>query len=223
MQYHIQTAPVWDAYKEDGCPLCRIFKAREDRLVGQYLSDNVMDPDFRVASNAVGFCREHIRAMYTGQNKLGLALQLETRAAELNKIIGDPPADKKQAKKKAAKLREHTGCVICSTLDELMPRYFMTIAQMYANEPEFPELFAKASHCLNHAVALYDAGEFAGKKTAGYLAALTAGMKRELKKIESELRDFADCFDFKNAGARPDPEAIPRAIAILNGITLDKK
>ena len=42
-------------------------------------------------------------------------------------------------------------------------------------------------------------------------------MKRELKKIESEMRDFADCFDFKNAGARPDPDAIPRAIAVLMG------
>lgn len=217
MQYHIQTAPVWDAYKADGCPLCAIFKAREDRLIGQYLSDNVMDPDFRVASNSVGFCREHIRAMYAGQNKLGLALQLETRAAELNKIIGNQPADKKSAKKKAAKLREHIGCVICSTLDDVMPRYYMTIAQMYANEPDFPELFASATHCLDHAVLLYEASEYAGKKIAGYLAVLTSSMKRELKKIESEMRDFADCFDFKNAGARPDPDAIPRAIAVLIG------
>lgn len=215
MQYHIQTAPVWDAYREKGCPLCRIFGARESRLVEQYLSDNVMDPDFRERSNAVGFCPEHMRMLYAGQNKLGLALQLETRAEFLNSLLKSAPIDKKSAKKTAAKLREHTGCVICAALDDITPRYFMTIAQMFANEIEFPALFSAASHCVKHAACLFDAAEYAGKSAPAYLSALTSALKRELKKTETELRDFADCFDFRNAGRRPDPDSIPRAIALL--------
>lgn len=217
MQYHIQTAPVWDAYREQGCPLCKIFDAREKRLVEQYLSDNVMDPDFRTASNRIGFCPEHLRMLYAGQNKLGLALQLETRAEFLNNtILKATPTDKKSAKKTAQKLREHTGCVICAALDEITPRYYMTIAQMFANESEFPELFGKAKHCVKHAAHLYEAAEYAGKAAPAYLAALTASLKRELKNTQTELRDFADCFDFRNAGSRPDPDSIPRAIALLS-------
>ena len=88
MHYHIQTTPIWEAYRAtSGCPLCALRAAREARIVGQYLSDNVMDPDFRVASNAKGFCADHIKQMYRGQNKLGLALQLETRAAKLAELV----------------------------------------------------------------------------------------------------------------------------------------
>lgn len=215
MQYHIQTAPIWDAYKNDGCPLCALKKAREDRLIKQYLSDNVMDPDFRVESNRKGFCPEHIKMMFEGVNKLGVALQLETRAAELNKLISPVPTDKKSAKKMSEKIKNHVGCVICDAIDEVMPRYYMTIAQMYFNENEFPALFEGATHCINHAAELFNAAQYAGKATEAYLASFTSSVKRDLERTEKELRAFADCFDFKNAGAKPDPEAIPRAIKLL--------
>lgn len=222
MQYQIQTAPIWDAYRHsDGCPLCAVRREREDRLVKQYLAENVMDPDFRTASNAVGFCADHIKAMYAGQNKLGLALQLETRAAELNKLLSKIPADKKSAKKQYETLRAHSGCVICDTLEEPMSRYFRTVAEMYENETEFPLLFAQACHCLHHATELYAAAAYAGKKINEYLSALSSSLKRDLSRTEKELRAFADCFDFKNAGARPDATAVPRAINLL--ITPDVK
>lgn len=216
MQYQIQTMPIWDAYRTyDGCPLCKIFADREKRLVGQYLAENVMDPDFRTASNQIGFCPEHIKQMYSGQNKLGLALQLETRAAELYKLLSKTPTDKKSAKKTAALLDDHSGCVICNALAEPMERYYMTIAEMYFNEREFPELFKSAHHCLKHTARLYDAAGYAGKSVAEYLNDLTSGIKRDLSRTESEMRAFADCFDFRNSGAQPDPQSIPRAIAML--------
>ena len=97
----------------------------------------------------------------------------------------------------------------------------MTVAQMFDNEDEFPELFGAATHCVEHATALYDAAAYAGRKTAGFLAFLTNGMKRSLDAAERDMKAFADCFDFKNAGMRPDVDAIPRTIALL--ITKDLK
>ena len=216
MQYQIQTMPIWDAYRtNNGCPLCKIYNDREKRLVGQYLAENVMDPDFRTASNSIGFCPEHIRQMFSGQNKLGLALQLETRAAELNKLLSKTPTDKKSAKKTAALLNGHCGCVICNALAEPMERYYMTIAEMYFNEREFPELFREAHHCLKHTAMLFDAAIYAGKSVTEYLKDLTDGIKRDLKRTENEMRAFADCFDFRNSGSKPDPQSIPRAISVL--------
>ena len=216
MQYQIQTAPICDAYRRsDGCPLCRIFAERENRLVSQYLAENVMDPDFRVASNSVGFCPYHIRAMYGGQNKLGLALQLETRAAALYELLDKTPADKKSAQKQAEKLEAHIGCVICNALAEPMSRYYMTVAEMFDNEKEFPELFGAAHHCIKHVAQLYYAARFAGKSVSAYLYALSAGIRRDLKQTETDLRAFADCFDFRNSGMRPDPDAVPDAIKLM--------
>lgn len=218
MQYQIQTAPIWDAYKtNDGCPLCSIFKARESRLVSQYLAENVMDPDFRVAVNNRGFCPEHTRALFAGQNKLGLALQLETRSAALCELLKKSPTDKKSAAKLADTVNSHRGCVICDALKEPMDRYCMTVAEMYDNESDFPELFAAARHCVEHGVLLLYAAKYAGKKTAGYLYALTSGLRRDLGKAETALRAFADCFDFRSAGQKPDPETIPNAIDLLVG------
>lgn len=215
MQYRISTTPLWDAYKkDDGCPLCKIYAEREKQLVASYLAENVMDPDFRAGSNRIGFCYDHIMQMFAGQNKLGLALQLETRAAEMSKLLQKAPTDKKSAKKTAQMLDEHCGCVICNALAEPMARYYRTVAQMYCNESEFHELFKNAHHCLKHTTRLIDAAEYAGKSIAEYLAALTDGIKRELNKTERELRAFADCFDFRASG-KPDPEAIPKAIRIL--------
>ncbi len=215
MQYQIQTLPIWEAYKSDGCPLCNIYNAREKRLVSQYLAENVMDPDFRTASNTIGFCAEHIKQMYDGQNKLGLALQLETRAAALRKLIAKTPNDKKSAKKQADSLRSHCGCVICNALSEPMSRYYMTIAEMYDNEREFPELFAEARHCVKHATALFDAAKYAGKSVEKYLSDLSAGLKRDLSAAERDLRAFADCFDFRNAGTKPNPQTVPDSIKLL--------
>lgn len=215
MHYHIQTTPIWEAYREDGCPLCKIRSAREERLVGQYLSDNVMDPDFRVASNTNGFCAEHTRMLYKGQNKLGLALQLETRAQTLALLYEKPPVDKKSASRAAARIREHYRCVICSALDEIMPRYYMTVAEMFGNESEFPELFSAAHHCVEHSACLMECAAYAGKTVGAFLNTLCGGVRRDLRQTERDLRGFADCFDFKNAGARPDAQAIPRAAALM--------
>ena len=96
-----------------------------------------------------------------------------------------------------------------------MPRYYMTVAQMFCAESEFPALFSQAEHCLKHAEYLYKNAEYAGKSTAEFLKALTSALKRELKATEKALRAFADCFDFKNAGMRPDTQALPRAIRLL--------
>lgn len=215
MQYHIQTAPIWDAYRDgDGCPLCRIFAGKEKRLVKSYLNENVMDPDFRERSNAHGFCAEHIGMLYSGENKLGLALQLETRAHFLSELSSNPPKDKKSAKRLADKLSAHDGCVICAELDGFMPRYYMTVAQMFQAEPEFPTLFSSADHCYKHSIQLLNAAEYAGKNTAQFISALLSKLKTDLDRTESELRDFADCFDH-NSTSRPDPKSVPRAIELL--------
>lgn len=215
MQYHIQTAPVWDAYREsDGCPLCAIYEAKQKRLIKAYLNENVMDPHFRERSNAFGFCAEHSGMLYEGENKLGLALQLETRAAYLGSLLKSPPVDKKAAKKTADKLSACRGCVICSELEDFMPRYYMTIAQMFSAEKDFSELFASAKHCFKHAIALLYSAEHAGKNIAAFAAALCNGLKAELDGTEADLRAFADCFDHKSSD-RPNPQSIPRALRLL--------
>lgn len=221
MQYHIQTSPIWDAFKSGcDCPLCAIYQKSSDRLVEQYLNEAVMEPDYRVRVNKLGFCTKHLKQLFEGKNKLGLALQLNTRtAAMLEKMkIAD---NFKQAKKQAEELEKSLDtCVICETVDEMMERYAYTIAQMYRDEKEFPKTFRLSNgFCLPHYVLLLKNSGKASNKIAEYLNDLTGLQISTTAKINNETQRFTEKFDYRNngSGGVPDPDTVPGAIKKLRG------
>ncbi len=221
MQYHIQTDPIWEAFKSGcDCPLCEIYAASEARLVGQYLDEAVMAPEFRVEVNKYGFCREHIRKLFAGKNKLGLALQLHTRMLSVRSIIS-PCKSYKQAVKQADELEKTADtCVICRTVDEMMLRYARTIAQMFTNEEEFRNVFSKSNgFCIPHYILLLRESNKAGGLTQKYLTELTYLQNRSLDRTANALERFTNMFDYRNAGSavKPDPETVPAAIKKLKG------
>lgn len=67
--------------------MCKIYNISENRLIKQYLGEAVMLPEYRVKVNQRGFCARHTLALYNGDNKLGTALQLQTRTEAVNKQI----------------------------------------------------------------------------------------------------------------------------------------
>ncbi len=221
MQYHIQTTPIWDAFKSDcNCPLCKIYAAAEERLVSQYLNEAVMEPDYRVKVNKLGFCSDHLKKLYAGENKLGLALQLNTRTDAVIKSL-KPLKDAKSAKKHAEKIRKsNETCVICDTLDEMMERYAYTVAQMYKQEKDFPAVFkACKGFCMPHYALLLENASKAGNLTSEYLFELSNLQINALEKTNGETRRFTEAFDYnsKAKGLKASPEAVPNAVNKLKG------
>ncbi len=221
MQYHIQTTPVWDAFRQkDGCPICLLYERIENRLVKQYLGEAVMEPDYRIKVNKRGFCTRHLLKLYDGGNKLGLALQINTRTENIIENIGTT-ANAKQAKKLAEKLDKTLDtCVICDEAEEIMTRYCYTVAQMFGAEAEFPKVFSESSgFCMPHFVRLLQYVSYAGKSAERYAAALTAKQLETLKKTNSDLERFTKRFDYNSAdkfsGATDD--AIKNSINKLKG------
>ena len=201
MQYHIQTTPVWDAFRQkDGCPICLLYERIENRLVKQYLGEAVMEPDYRIKVNKRGFCTRHLLKLYDGGNKLGLALQINTRTENIIENIGTT-ANAKQAKKLAEKLDKTLDtCVICDEAEEIMTRYCYTVAQMFGAEAEFPKVFSESSgFCMPHFVRLLQYVSYAGKSAERYAAALTAKQLETLKKTNSDLERFTKRFDYNSA------------------------
>jgi hypothetical protein len=84
MKYHIDTIPIWDAFKSGGeCPLCSVYEKCEADFVGSALGGSVMEPATRVEVNKSGFCAVHLGMLYGMQNRLGLALMLHTHIREV--------------------------------------------------------------------------------------------------------------------------------------------
>ena len=70
MKYHIDTIPVWDAYKRGSeCPLCDIKQHNEQEYLDVFMGASVMEPSRRVEVNERGFCARHLHLMF-GNGKI---------------------------------------------------------------------------------------------------------------------------------------------------------
>lgn len=221
MQYHIQTTPIWDSFETEClCPMCVLYKISEQRLIKQYLGEAVMQPDYRVRVNNRGFCSHHLKKLYRGDNKLGTALQIQTRIETVEQNIKELKKPK-QAKSLADDLAATLDtCVICDTVDEMMVRYSYTVAQMYDNEKDFPDLFnSSKGFCMPHFVELLRYVSYAGKNADKYLESLIGVQKKSMQNIYNDLDKFTQKFDYRNAGMIGDKydDALPKAIQKLKG------
>lgn len=221
MQYHIQTTPIWDAFSADcDCPMCKLYERVQARLVKQYVDDAVMEPSARLRVNARGFCPAHSAKLYGGGNKLGVALQFHTRTEHVVGKITDPK-NAAQAKKLAAALdKELSTCVICDEADEVMERYAYTVAEMFANEKDFPDLLKKSNgFCLPHFSLLLKYASHAGKFQGDYLKTLCSRQRDGMRRLGGELDRFTKRFDYRSTDKQHggNDDALGRAINKLEG------
>ena len=180
MKYHIDTIPVWDAYKHGGeCPLCEIARHNEQEFLDVFMGASVMEPSRRVEVNERGFCARHLRMMFGNGNRLGLALMAHTHLKEtmgkLDEIGKAATACAGEDAKKAAPARllgratktsaplkgieEQAGraadtarsCLFCERMEETMARYVHTLVYMWKHETEFRRAFEQSKGlCLTH-------------------------------------------------------------------------
>ncbi len=221
MQYHIQTAPIYESFSNDcDCPLCELYARVSNRLVGQYLNEAVMEPDFRVRVNKLGFCDYHVLELFKGKNKLGLALQLNTRTQHVIEKLS-LPKNAKGAINEAKKIEKSLStCVICDAVNEMMTRYAYTIAQMFVYENGFKQTMQKSNgFCMPHYALLLRESAKAGKLQEDYLKTLYDIQTSSMHKINSATDRFTTKYDYRNngSGATPDNSTIPNAIKKLRG------
>ena len=83
----IYTIPINEAFEESlgddspVCPLCRIFNKFESEELELILGASMMEPDVRIKTNKLGFCRPHFDKMLAAGKKLPIALMLESHLA----------------------------------------------------------------------------------------------------------------------------------------------
>ena len=199
MQYKIHTTPIWDAFKKEClCPMCGLSEDLSIRLVDRFLNEAVMVPTSRQLVNKYGFCSHHYDLLLKGDNILGVALQSITRTEHLQNIL-NPPVNIKSAKRQAQKLlEESTSCIICVELETTMDRYYMTVAQMYYNEPPFMKtLNDSQGFCLYHYAKLLENAHHARSKSEQFLQSIHSVQITKFAKLKSDLDSFTQKFDYQ--------------------------
>jgi len=239
MKYHIDTIPVWDAFHEKSeCPICILKKKSEESYVDSFLGGSVMEPATRVEVNKKGFCGHHNKLLYKAQKRLSLALMTHTYTMETIETMKKPMKKLNQAtgqkrlsiRPKNDELAEFVNwienktkqCVICDRINQAIDRYAYTITYMWSHEDNFRKEFNESKgFCLPHMGQMLDMSskELRGSKQQDFVKELIELQRKNLDRLEEEIKWFTLKFDYKNQD-KPwgnSKDALPRLLQKLTG------
>ncbi len=220
MKEQIYTIPINEALEEDSeCPLCLLRKKCEENAINYTLGPAMMEPDFRIESNEKGYCNRHFEMLSEKQNKLSLALVMETLVKEnITELLKfekgfDNVKKGKGGFLKKSGIREQAeellkmlknredSCLVCEKINFTMSRYIDVFLDMWKTEPEFREkVEASKGFCLVHTRELLERAikKLSQKDLEVFLTALYEKEKTELMRISDEVHHFTLKFDYRN-------------------------
>lgn len=230
--YDIPVNDIFD--KPCECPVCAMRKKLEDDEVAFAMGPSYMEDDIRLTTDKIGFCDRHMQMMYDFENRLGLALILNThmqnmiREVETLQKKGRSSSGGLFSKKTDSALHEYTqktthSCFICDRIRGTFERYLVTTLYLYEKDMGFRKKFQNCKgFCLEHYGILF---EIAPKYLHGsILDDFTKDLNRvfldNMKRMQEEVSWFIDKFDYRNVDApwKTSKDALPRAMTKVNGI-----
>lgn len=229
MKEHIYTIPITEALAENcGCVLCTIEKKLEEGALEYFLGPSLMEPDGRELTNKKGFCKKHFDDMLNRNNRLGLALMLETHLKEISEKLEVKKKGGVFSKKADASLTSGSvygvadSCTLCDKLSEQMEAVANNLAYLWDKEDEFKKKFEDSSGlCLKHtALAIQQSSLLGGENKAKYLECLINMQKNKLNMLSEKVHTFTLSFDYRNAGkklADDEKNSVVNAINQLAG------
>jgi hypothetical protein len=224
MKYELETIPVWDAVREEAeCPFCLLEEKSRSRYLDFYLGSSVMNPETRQRVNCSGFCPSHFADLVARRKAHGLglmthtyllerqkdlfplmdALQKKSRAAGTKKVLPLVPGDVKKAQEEliASIGSQEASCLICGDISRSMKRYYYTLAYLWRRDEDFQKALSRSKgFCLHHMAGFLPLASEALKPSelARFLDELMSLQKRNLERMEGELRWFTQKFDSQN-------------------------
>ena len=152
MKEQIYTIPVNDGFEEGGeCPFSNMYNMLEKETLDYMLGSSYMDDNIRMETDKIGFCQNHYSMMYNKQNRLGLALMVQSHIQKINADIESLSNSLISSKKKSlySKTSENKvtpyinniaeSCYICNKIKSSMDRYFDTYFYMWKKDNELKE------------------------------------------------------------------------------------
>lgn len=212
--YAIPINEEFSKHKENsslGCPFCSLrdrMEANEQKII---LGAAMMDPEIRKKTNEKGFCREHFDKLAKAQNRLGLALILESHLADVKNGIekfslGDLFVGKGNNALNRLEVLERE-CYLCEKLDYHMSRIYENTVVMWQQDRDFRELFDLVGFfCLKDYGHLIGAAKNILDKKQ-YEDFYTSVKKKELEYFEiinQNVSEFCRSFDYRNDGENSD-------------------
>ncbi len=229
MKERIYSIPLTEALEENaGCALCTLEKKLQEQAVEYFLGPSMMEPDGREITNEKGFCKNHFKMLFDKNNRLSLALMLETHVKELEKSMIVPKKAGMFSKETPGDIfsgnlyKKVNSCALCDKLSSQMSDAAENFAYLWGCEEDFRKMFENSEGlCLEHCalVAQKSGGEISGKKKEEFLLSLAENQKKQLGALYENLHNFTLSFDYRNAGkelTEAEKESVQTAIRYLS-------
>lgn len=216
MRDSIYTIPISEVFEPKcGCPFCSMQKTMESRCIEYILGAAMMEPDVRIETNKLGFCKLHFTIMQGEKNKLALALMIKSH-------LEDVKADKPQPQKKKLPPTLPT-CFVCKEVDGAMRTLLTNTIVRYFSDAEFKKLYCEQEFfCAPHYKLLVEIAttEVPKKQFDNFITNTKTVRDKHLDVILSNIDTFAQSFDYRFAGKEKTAEvssAVDSAIKFLCG------
>lgn len=227
MEEKIYTIPVTQAFeKKDGCPFCRLRRELEDAERELIMGASMMEPDIRQKTNTLGFCRRHYKKMLEMNNRLSLALMLEShlkeqqgKVAVCKKTLFGKDINAK-APEQMKKLSD--SCYICARVEEKYAKMVYTAVLLWQKQTDFRTLLTEQPYfCLPHAAEYLEAARLKlDKKSLPVFAeALDRVQSTYMQSLCEDVSHYCKKFDYRyeNEPWGNAKDSVDRAIKFLAG------
>ena len=227
----IYTIPVNEAFEASaadpacGCPFCTLYSKLEENELDLILGASMMEPDVRIKTNELGFCKTHYDMMFTRKNRLGLALMLESHLNELRRevdsgglsLMKSPGTDQM----KRLERLEH-DCYVCGRIEFSLSKMFETAVLLWERDPEFrKKLSAQPYICLVHYRKYIEFGRRALPKKlfSEFYREVSGVVLSYFDTLREDVSWFCKKFDYRynDEPWYNSKDAVERAIKFLGG------
>ena len=227
----IYTIPVNESFEDCAksgcdCPLCKIYDNLENKEVEMALGPSMMEPSTRELTNEKGFCRDHFKMMLERNNRLSLALILEshldTVKGKLNGNFLDTIFGTKANKALKGAQNVLGSCFICERIDNHFEKMVETTVLLYDKDPDFREkLLSQKYFCLPHYKMMLECArnELDKKKYNAFFSDVSGVESKYFEKLGGDVSWFCKKFDYRydNEPWYDSKDAPDRAITFLVG------
>ena len=240
MKEQIHTIPVNEAFDSgDECPFCFMERQLERSAIRYFAGPGAsyMEPDVRVTTNRLGFCRGHMKKLYDYGNTLGSALMLQSYYDDLLEEFHaaaqsfQMPEKKSlfQKKKPAAedvywkRLQERVdSCAICDKIEYNLSRYYHTFFVLLKDAEFRRKVEGSKGFCLRHFARLLQEAEenLPNAQREWFYKTVFSLMEENMLRVKEDLDWLIAKYDYRNAGKdwRNSRDALQRAMQKLEGL-----
>ncbi len=222
MREDICTIPISEAFEgNDGCPICRMRKTVEERILDYIMGAAMMEPDVRIETNRLGFCKDHLDGMMKRKGRLPLALILESHTKELVDNTFNSSYQKNGQKAKQV----YSTCFVCEKINWGFERMINTIFLTYERDKDFRDLFDSQNFfCFEHysLLSANSSKKIMRKYYSEFNKALEETVSKYLEQLHSDLEKYCSMYDYRNniqdADWGTSKDSVERAALFLTGL-----